>query len=192
VLLEKQYATLEGTAAFTERMEIYARTEPGQRANELHSILGTEIGTLIPELESYYAQYFDDRAAVVELHRTSNAVFVEIEAKSAALVAELDALRESIEADSKSTNAQQGQLNSDIGAFNRRADTAGAMTQEEFDAERAALIARQDAINALFDDIEDRIALILRTLSAGISPSNSCSTQTHLTFISSHSALPMS
>lgn len=158
VLLEKQYAMLEGDDAFVERMEIYARTEPGQRVNELHSIIGTEIGELIPELETYYAQYFDDRSAVVQLHVTSNAVFVEIEAKSAALVAELDALREGIETDSNSANSQQGQLNSDIEDFNARADTAGGMTQEEFERERGALLARQDAINARFDDIDARIA----------------------------------
>lgn len=158
VLLEEQYAALEGDEAFVERMEIYARTEPGQRANELHSIIGTEVGDLTPELERYYAQYFDDRAVVVQLHTTSNAVFVEIEAKSAALIAELDALRASVEADSASANAQQEQLNDDIGAFNDRADS-GTMTREEFERDRAALISRQSAINARFDDIQSRIAL---------------------------------
>lgn len=158
-LLEKQYALLEGDAAFVERMEIYARTEPGQRANELHSIIGTEIGDLLPELEQYYAQYFDDRAVIVQLHVTSNAVFVEIEAKSAALVAELDALRTGIEADSASANAQQSELNSDIGSFNTKADTGGFATQEEFDRERATLVSRQSAINARFTDIQSRIAL---------------------------------
>ena len=158
-LLEKQYALLEGDAAFVERMEIYARTEPGQRANELHSIIGTEIGDLLPELEQYYAQYFDDRSVVVQLHVTSNAVFVEIEAKSAALIAELDALRTGIETDSTSANAQQAELNSDIGAFNAKADSGGFTTQEEFDRARASLVSRQAAINARFTDIESRIAL---------------------------------
>lgn len=157
-LLEEQYAALEGDDAFIERMEIYARTEPGQRANELHSIIGTEVADLTPALESYYAEYFDDRSVVVQLHTTSNAVFVEIEAKSAALIAELDALRVSVEADSASANAQQEQLNDDIGAFNDRADS-GTMTQEEFERDRAALISRQNAINARFDDIQARIEL---------------------------------
>lgn len=159
VLLEKQYSVLEQNDGLSDRMEIYARTEPGQRANELHSILATEIPTLLPELEDYYAQYFDDRAAVVQLHVTSNAVFVDIEARSAALVAELDELRSGIESDSMSANAQQERLNNDIAAFNARADTPGAMTQEEFDSERAALLARQDAINARFDEIQSRIEL---------------------------------
>ena len=159
VLLEKQYSMLEGDDAFAQRMEIYARTEPGQRANELHSIIGTEFGGLIPELEDYYAQYFDDRATVVQLHVTSNAVFVEIEAKSATLVAELDALRTGIEADSAGANGDQKQLNADIGAFNRTADSGGFATQEEFDAERAALLSRQNAIDARFADIQSRIDL---------------------------------
>ena len=157
-LLEQQYAALGDDQAFVERMEIYARTEPGQRANELHSIIGTEIVDLIPELEEYYRQYFGDRSVIVQLHITSNAVFVEIEAKSAALIAELDALRTGVESDSADANAQQVQLNADIEAFNVRADS-GTMTEAEFNRDRAALMARQDAISARFDDIDARVAL---------------------------------
>jgi predicted nucleic acid-binding Zn-ribbon protein len=40
--------------------------EPGQRDNELHSILGTEFDSLGIDLEQYYTLYFsDDRRAVL-------------------------------------------------------------------------------------------------------------------------------
>lgn len=156
-LLEAEYVTLSADPAYAARMEIYARTEPGQRVNELHSIIGTEVAELSPELEAYYDQYFTDRSVVVALHEKSNAVFVQIEAQSATLVAELDALRTSIETDTTSANAAQRTLNDDIASFNANADSGLFTSQEEFDAARAALLARQNALDARYADIDSRI-----------------------------------
>jgi len=156
-LLEAEYATLSADPAYAARMEIYARTEPGQRVNELHSIIGTEVAELSPELTEYYDQFFTDRATLVALHVKSNAVFVQIEAQSAALVAELDALRISIEADTTAANADQDTLNGDIEVFNTKADNGGFTSQSEFDDDRAALLARQSALDARYDDIQSRI-----------------------------------
>jgi len=41
-----------------ERMAYYERTQPGERYNELHSILATEFKNLGPTLEAHYAKYF--------------------------------------------------------------------------------------------------------------------------------------
>lgn len=43
------------------------------RINEAHSFLGTEATELNPELETYYAQYFSDRAALVRLYQATPA-----------------------------------------------------------------------------------------------------------------------
>lgn len=45
-------------------LEGYRTTEPGQEYNEMHSIFGTEIASLPPELEAHYRQYFTDRKKV--------------------------------------------------------------------------------------------------------------------------------
>jgi hypothetical protein len=156
-LLEVEAAKLADDPEFSARMAVYARTEPGERLNELHSIIGTEVADVGPELEAYYAQYFSDRAAVVALHETSNAVFVNLEKASASLVAEIDSLRADIEADYASYNSGYDKLNADIEAFNQRADQPGAFaTQEEFDSQRAALIARQNTLDALLVSIKAR------------------------------------
>jgi len=42
----------------------YETTEPGQQLNEMHSIFGTEVANLSPQLEQYYRQYFTDRQTV--------------------------------------------------------------------------------------------------------------------------------
>lgn len=44
----------------------YRKTEPNDVVNEMHSLFGTEVANLPPELETYYAQYFTDRSAVVD------------------------------------------------------------------------------------------------------------------------------
>jgi hypothetical protein len=153
-LLDAEAKKLSGDAEFTARMAVYDRTEPGERTNELHSIIGTEIADLSPKLETYYRQYFSDRKALVALHVASNAVFVELTAKSDALVAELDALNASMEADGATYNSGYDQLNADISAFNARADSGGYATQEEFDRDRAALISRQAELDALYAKIQ--------------------------------------
>lgn len=64
--LEAAYARLAPThPALVATMAVYARTEPGARDDELHSILGTELPDLGPALEHHYAEYFADRAALV-------------------------------------------------------------------------------------------------------------------------------
>lgn len=45
-------------------LQQYAVLEPGQRANELFALLGTEYTALDPALEAQYARYFSNRAAV--------------------------------------------------------------------------------------------------------------------------------
>src|SRR5207237_183825 len=67
--------------ALTARLGDYDRTEPGQRYNELHSILGTEYRTLSPGLEAYYRRYFSDRLAVVAASEQFDHVFSDLESE---------------------------------------------------------------------------------------------------------------
>lgn len=157
-LLEKQFESLASDADLAARMQFYAETEPGERLNELHSIIGTEVGELSPELEAHYATYFTDRAALVALHVASDAVFTDLQVRADALVASLDALRAEVEADYAAYNAGYDSLNADIASFNARADSGGFSSQRQFATERASLIARQDDLDALFASIDERTA----------------------------------
>ena len=153
-LLEAEAAQLETDEDFAERLQLYDRIEPGERLNELHSILGTEVAALSPELEEHYARYFADRAALTALHEASNAVFLEHQAQIEALVSELDALAIEIEADYDAYNDGYDQLNADIASFNARADSGAFRSQSEFDRERSALLARQDQLDADYASIQ--------------------------------------
>lgn len=58
-----------------QRMASYAKSEPGEEANELHSILGTEYPSLSPKLEAHYAKYFPKREQILAAHTAYESVF---------------------------------------------------------------------------------------------------------------------
>jgi hypothetical protein len=113
VELNRVYATIDD-ADLRERMASYERTEPGEQANELHSILATEYLQLSPELEEHYRRYFSDRARVVAAHDAYRQVFEtrrkELEAELAqirALKAQLAVLNRQLEAYRTSNRIEQ-------------------------------------------------------------------------------------
>ncbi len=150
---EKLTAQLEGAyqkldiPALTTRMEYYQRTEPGEFANELHSILGTEVASLGEPLESYYAQYFD-RGVVLGLHQQYSDVYLALHERADELFANMETLSNTIKTQSDQYESAANQLSSDINAFNARAQNGTFSSQAQFNAERAALIRRSNALEA--------------------------------------------
>jgi hypothetical protein len=157
-LLEAVAARLADDPSFVATMEFYAENEPGQRLNELHSILGTEYRDLGPALEGHYLQYFADRSGIVTLHERSNAVFVEQRARADALVAELDALAGAIDADYAAYAAGYAALNAAVDDFNKRADRGEFFSQEQFHSERNALLGRRAELDASYRAIQAKLA----------------------------------
>ena len=155
-LLEAAAETRADDPDFAETLDYYAKAEPGERLNELHSIIGTEFPDLGPELEAHYALYFSDRAALVGLHVASHAVFEQQQAAIDDIVAQLDALQESVDADYTAYNAGYDQLNADIADFNARADAGDFRSPSQFTAERNALLQRQADLDALYATIDER------------------------------------
>lgn len=163
-LVEAEYEKLENDDRFKERMAFYARTEPGQRDNELHSVIGTEVADISPELEAHYANYFDDRQKVVALNAAYNSIFRELDSKARELGARIEALATHIERSTDTYNKDVQILNEDIVSFNQRAANNGFESQSQFNTERANLIARVDYIQsvraAINSDVQAYSALI--------------------------------
>jgi len=147
-LLKTEYQKHTNDASLVERMEYYQRTEPGEFENELHSILGTEIEALSPELETYYGQYFNARQKVVALHEKYDAVFEALRTKADALYNEMTTLGASIDSRTNQYNADVQQLSADIETFNNRANDGSFSSISEFNRERSALVARSNTIDA--------------------------------------------
>lgn len=91
--LVEQQATLLNDKPLNDLLKKYEITEPGQRANELHSFLGTQFANLLPELESYYSRYFTNRQAVVAAHNAYESAFSRRKAALDSALAEINSLK---------------------------------------------------------------------------------------------------
>ena len=123
-------------------MAFYDRTEPGQRDNELHSVIGTEVASISPELEFYYGKYFNDRQKVVSLNSKYIAVFKGLETQAGALRAQMDTLKSEIDSKTRQYNLDIELLNSDIQSFNYRSNNGGFDSEWQFNYERSVLAGR--------------------------------------------------
>lgn len=125
----------------------YEESEPGQIINELHSIIGTEVRQISPELETYYKRYFNDRLVVVSLKEKYEKVFSDLADHQAALVKEMNALADNISYRYEIYQQNLAVLNGDIRDFSAWARSDEA-TRVEYDLRRAALQGRISAVEA--------------------------------------------
>ncbi len=128
--------------------DVLATYPESQQADEWHARLATEFSDIGTELEEYFAQYFGNRQLVVELTAQSRAALTELESEIAALVAQIDELGADLESRGNRYEQQLATLNTEIADFNRRADADEFDSAEQFNSERAALLARSDALEA--------------------------------------------
>lgn len=156
VLLEAQYATMTDKS-LKERMDYYERTEPGEKLNELHSIIGSEVAQVSPKLESYYAQYFTDRSKVTSLYKSYNSVFTQLANESDALYAQLGALGTEIDTLKQVYQIAVSKLSGDIATFNQRANDGDFKSNADFNQQRAAIVARSNALESQRVIINDKV-----------------------------------
>lgn len=159
-LIDKEYQKLLASddQALQERMAYYERTEPGERDNELHSIIATEVSSINSDLEAHYSQYFSDRQKVVAHHDSYNSKFVELKKNSAQLKTDLEMLSDDINAMTEQYNADIATLNTAIEQFNTRAESGDFTTQAEFQSARDQLTDRIDELTKRRADIDIKIA----------------------------------
>jgi hypothetical protein len=63
--IESNYSSLGSDPNLSGLVTMFAKTEPGDRDNELFSILGTEYSNISPTLLGYYTPYFTDELNAV-------------------------------------------------------------------------------------------------------------------------------
>ncbi len=170
-LLEAEAAKLSGNAAFQARLAYYAKNEPGERDNELHSIIGTEVASISPALEAHYAKWLGNRRALVSLQAKTTAVFTDLENRSRDLAATLATIQAAIDTEYAAYTSGYAQLNTDIRAFNARTDFTSA---GQIDSARRALERRRTALDSRYADILAKTA----EYNADLAKLNALSTQT--------------
>ena len=130
--LESTYAAM-ADSDLRDRMAEYAKTEPGEEANELHSILGTERTGVSASLETYYGRYFDARPKIVAAHAAYQSVFDDRRSELEGQLASIRTLK-----------AQLSSLNAQLASLKTSGNISGYN----------ALVPRQ---NRLVDNINTRI-----------------------------------
>ncbi len=105
------YNTLQD-AEIRSKIELY-RKNGANITNELHSILGTEVAILSPALETYYAQYFTNRARVVAYTQQYENEFIGRKNKVIELDAQLTTIEQKVVANNAELNAQQQSINAE-------------------------------------------------------------------------------
>lgn len=173
VLLTTAYEKVASTE-LRERMDYYQRNEPEAITNELHSILGTEVGNLGTELENYYDQYFKDRQIILTLHAKYNTVYQSLYSQADTLYTNMQVLSKSIESRSATYDSNVAQLSGDITRFNARANNGDFDSVSQFNSEKSGLVKRSNNLEAqrvaIYTDIAnyDKMYNEYKTLSSQI------------------------
>lgn len=107
-----------------QTVESYRERDPAIVANELHSILPTEVRQLNPELEEYYAQYFENRLQVVEYSENYASVFES--ARS-----EVQRIDDQLQNDLATIKQLQTQLEADAAALERQREQLAQLLEDD-------------------------------------------------------------
>ncbi|MGK0720874.1 hypothetical protein [Leucobacter sp. W1478] len=119
--LEAAFSELSATdPGLAERMDVYQGLSATAFANELHSVLGTEVRTLPAALETHYAQWFEQRSVIVDYFDDYHTVFTALKERASQLQAELTTMRADIELRSEIYDSAVAQFNSEWEIFLQR------------------------------------------------------------------------
>jgi hypothetical protein len=102
------------------RMAVYEGLSRSAFANELHSVLGTEVAVLPEWLEQHYAVWFTDRAAIIQWFDGYHGLFVALQQEGDMLNAELEQIRSDVEVRSAAYSTSVETFNEDVRVFKQR------------------------------------------------------------------------
>ncbi len=125
-LLDNYYKHSLSDPRIKETIDAYRQSEPSELLNEMHSIFGTEIAKLPEGLERYYAQYFENRQAVVGMLQHYQAEFSGRQQKIASFDARLATLKSALDAEQSNLKAMGTQLQTDKAKLERLRSSGSA------------------------------------------------------------------
>ncbi len=125
-------------------IESYKKSEPNDVVNEMHSVFGTEVPKLTPELEAYYNKYFLNRSKVVAYAQKYQSTFTnnkaladkyaaqikDIEQQLAIMKQQIDNSETALRNENLQLESDRASLNSsNVNSFNNRVDQYNAKVQ---------------------------------------------------------------
>jgi hypothetical protein len=153
-----------------DQLAAYRKTEPNQVLNEMHSLFGTEVANLPPELEQYYSRYFQDRSKIVAYQQQYMIAFTQRRQQIAAYDAQLDSLKAQIDqkrikitAEEKTIQTQRTQLNAYLSANQIAAYNAAVPGfNVQVDIYRADIVAANKLVDQYNSIIDQRNAIAIQ------------------------------
>jgi hypothetical protein len=162
----------------TSTINAYKKSEPTDVVNEMHSVFGTEIANLPPELENYYKDYFANRSTIVKFAEGYEAEFTSRINRINQYDNQLRTLKQQITSEEADLSAKAAQIENDrarleaLRASGRTAEYNAAVPgfNNEVNAYNQAL-AKLRADIAYYNELVTRrnaIALELRSLDSAL------------------------
>jgi hypothetical protein len=125
-LLEDYYHNGLTDEAVKTKLDSYKKQQGTALVNEMHSIFGTEVRNLPPELETYYQRYFTDRAKVVSDREAYQGEFTrrqelvqQYDAQLAQLKKRITVNKATLEQEMTALTAKEKEINQDVAANNQ-------------------------------------------------------------------------
>lgn len=140
----------------TDVLAEYKKSEPGELLNEMHSIFGTELDKLNPDLESYYKQYFADRLKVVGFAQKYESVFTQSKAQIAAIDAQLVDFSAQINSSKEDLDRQREALSEERSELERTRNTTD--DPEAYNQQVDAFNAKIESYNQQVTVLQQKIA----------------------------------
>lgn len=97
----------------------YKKTEPNAVVNEMHSVFGTEVASLPPQLEAYYQRYFVNRQIITNYAAAYQQNFTSRETEVSQDDTQLTQLKAAITSDESALQSQAKQLTNQLQALNQ-------------------------------------------------------------------------
>ena len=153
------------------RLAPYGSLTSSQRVAELFAILGTESTTVTPALEEFYARYFDNRQACVELAVSSANTIAEISNSIESVGGQILAVEIRVKSAVTTYTLDKRMLLDDIDSFNANANVPGYFpSSSDFTRERNSLRLRQAELEksrvslnkliARYNDLVEKMAVL--------------------------------
>lgn len=154
--LRNEYNVMSTTdPELVERMSVYEHLSDAAFANELNSVLGTEVRELPTWLEEHYAKWFENRAALIDDFDSYHSVFVGLQDQAESLQSEMTTLRADVEQRNLDYDDAVDQFNTDAADFRSRNERFEfSSDQDEFDRIRAELSERRSALQATLTTLQ--------------------------------------
>lgn len=167
-LLQSTYNSLTDEG-IKKNVEAYKTQDPAVVNNELHSILGTELKNLPPELETYYKRYFNDRAKIVDYANNYEAAFKEIKSnvdnygrQLSELKIQIDQLKSDLDHQTQALEQERSQLDKLIEQERYQEYNTGVEPfNQNIGRYNAKIIQTQQLIERYNRIVEEQKALVL-------------------------------